>query len=104
MSRIRKGDTVTVLRGRDKGKRGKILRVFGSADEALVERINLMKHFEQKSQQNPAGGIIEREAPLPLSALAIVCQRCNKPSRIGVRVGADGMKQRVCHRCKEVIQ
>ena len=103
MARLKKGDTVTVLRGRDKGKQGKILRIFTTAEGALVERVNLMKHFERKTQQNPAGGIVEREAPLPLAALAPVCPRCNRAARIGWLVAADGTRQRICRRCKTVM-
>ena len=104
MARLKKGDTVAVLSGRDKGKSGKVLRVWPDADVALVERVNVVKHFERKSQQHPSGGIIEREAPLPLSVLAPVCQRCKKPSRVGWTVSADGTKRRICRRCKEVIE
>ena len=103
MARIKKGDLVSVLRGRDKGKSGKVLRLWPRREVALVERVNVMKHFERKSQQNPAGGIIEREAPLPMAALSLVCPRCKKPSRVGVSLAADGRKQRICRRCKEVI-
>ena len=103
MARIKKGDNVTVLSGRDKGKNGKILRVFTASHVALVERVNVVKHFEKKSQQNPAGGIVEREAPLPLAVLAPMCPRCNKAARISWSVTADGTKQRVCRRCKEIL-
>ena len=103
MPRVKKGDLVGVLSGRDKGEQGKLLRVFPEAGTALVERINLLKHFERKSQQNPAGGIIEREAPLPLARLALICSRCNKPSRTSYSVAADGSKQRVCRRCKGTV-
>ena len=101
--RVKKGDTVAVLSGRDKGKNGKILRVFSTAGVAVVERINLVKHFERKSQQNPAGGIVEREAPLPLAVLAPLCPRCNRGVRTGWSVAADGSKQRICRRCKDVL-
>ena len=104
MARIKKGDTVAVLWGRDKGKSGKVLRVWPEREVALVERVNLMKHFERKSQQHPAGGIVEREGPLPVSALSLVCPRCKKPSRVGVSLAADGAKQRICRRCNEVIE
>jgi large subunit ribosomal protein L24 len=102
MTRLKKGDTVTVLSGRDRGKRGKILKMFPDREAALVERINLVKHFERRTQANQPGGIIEREAPFPLAKLALVCARCGKPARIGVRVSED-TKHRICKRCEEAI-
>jgi len=103
MGRLKKGDTVAVLGGRDRGKRGKILRVMPERGTALVERLNLVKHFERRTQQNQAGGIIEREAPLALGKLAVVCPRCDRPVRVGFTVAPDGTKQRICRRCREAL-
>ena len=103
MARIKKGDLVGVLSGKDRGKTGKVLAVFPERQRALVERINLVKHFERRSQQNQAGGIIEREGSVALSRLAPVCSRCNRPTRIGWRVSGDGGKQRVCRHCQQVL-
>ena len=103
MARIKKGDTVTVLGGKDKGKTGKVLQVWPENERALVERINLVKHFERRSQQNQAGGIVEREGAVALSKLAPVCSRCQKPARIGWRVTGPGEKQRICRRCQEPL-
>jgi len=103
MAKIKKGDTVAVLSGKDKGKSGKVLRVWPEEGQALVERLNLMKNFERRSQQNPAGGVIERESPLPLAKLAIFCPQCHRPSRVGWAVTADGTKQRICRRCKDPV-
>ena len=103
MARIKKGDTVAVLSGKDKGKTGKVLQVWPEEDRALVERINLVKHFERRSQQNQAGGIIEREGRLALSKLAPVCPSCRKPSRVGWQAAADRSKQRICRRCQTVL-
>lgn len=100
MARIKKGDTVAVLSGKEKGKTGKVLRIWPEASRALVERLNLLRHFERKSQQTPAGGIIEREGPIALSKLALVCPTCRKPSRARWSMSSDGSKQRVCHRCR----
>jgi len=102
MARIKKGDTVTVQGGKDRGKTGKVLQVWPHKARALVERLNLRKNFERRTQQTPEGGVVEREAAIALSQLALVCPRCHKPSRVGWSV--DGQqKQRVCHRCKTVI-
>ena len=103
MTKLKKGDMVAVLAGKDRGKRGKILRIIPDRGTALVERLNLAKHFERRTQQNPTGGIIEREAPLGLAKLAVVCPRCDRPVRVGFSVSADGTKQRVCRRCKEAL-
>ena len=103
MARLKKGDTVVVLSGKDKGKSGKILKVWPEDERALVERINLVKHFERRSQQNQAGGIVEREATLVLSKLALLCPKCRKPSRIGWKLSTDGGKQRICRRCQEIV-
>lgn len=99
MARIKKGDVVTVLSGKDRGKTGKVLHVWPDREVALVERINVMKHFERRSQQNPAGGIIERESPLALSKLTLACARCHRPVRIGWSVSEQN-KQRICRRCQ----
>ena len=103
MARIKKGDTVTVLSGKDKGKSGKVLAVWPEREQALVERLNLVKHFERRSQQHPSGGIIEREGPLALSKLGLWCSRCNASARVGWLVTDDGAKQRVCRSCRSVI-
>lgn len=103
MARVKKGDTVVVLSGKDKGKSGKVLQVWPDRERALVERVNLVKHFERKSQQAPSGGIVEREGSLALSKLALMCPRCQKPSRVGWLVSAGGDKQRVCRRCKSTV-
>ena len=103
MARIKKGDTVVILSGKDKGKSGKVLKIWPEEERALVERLNLVKHFERRTQQNQAGGIVEREGALALSKLALLCPKCHKPSRIGWRVAADGGKQRICRRCQEIL-
>ncbi len=102
MALIRKGDTVSILSGKDKGKSGKVLQIWPGTQKALVERINLVKHFERRSQQNPSGGVVEREGALAISKLAILCPKCKKPSRIGWELG-EGSKQRICRRCKGTI-
>jgi len=103
MARVKKGDTVAVLSGKDRGKTGKVLSVWPERGQAMVERINLLKHFERRSQQHQAGGIVEREAPLALSKLALVCTRCRRPVRVGWTTASaeGGDKRRVCRRCKE---
>ena len=103
MARIKKGDTVAVLTGKNRGKIGKVLQVWPAREAALVEHINLLKHFERPTQQNQKGGIIEREAAIPLSKLGVFCAKCRKPSRGAWSAASGGERRRICHRCKEPL-
>ena len=100
---VRRGDTVAVIAGRERGKRGKVLRVLPIGGRVLVEKINMMKKHQRPTQKLRQGGIIERESPLALSNVQVVCSRCDKPSRSGIKTLADGRKLRVCKRCGESI-
>lgn len=102
-TRLRKGDTVLVTAGKERGKTGKILKMVGEKNRATVERLNMVKrHRKGQGAQSP-GGIVEKEASIHLSNLMLVCGRCNKPSRINVRVLEDGSRSRQCHRCGELV-
>jgi large subunit ribosomal protein L24 len=103
VEKIKKSDTVYVLAGKDKGKTGKVFRVFPKKGRALVEGINYVKKHARKSQQNQQGGIMQKESPIHLSNLALLCKTCNKYARVGINVLADGTKTRFCKRCKEAI-
>ena len=103
MAKLKKGDLVVILNGRDRGKRGKILKMLTARQAALVERVNLMKHFERRTRADQPGGIVEREGPIALAKLALVCPRCNRPARVGWSL-TDGAKERMCKRCQEVIR
>ena len=100
---VRRGDTVAVISGKERGKRGKVLRVLPVAGRVLVEKLNMMKKHQRPTQKLRQGGIIEREGPLALSNVLPICSRCDKPSRTGVKVLGDGRKMRVCKRCGESI-
>jgi large subunit ribosomal protein L24 len=100
---VRRGDTVSVIAGRERGKRGKVLRVLPGAGRVLVEKLNMVKKHQRPTQKLRQGGIIERESPLALSNVLVVCGRCDKPARSGVKALADGRKVRVCKRCGEPI-
>jgi large subunit ribosomal protein L24 len=100
---VRRGDTVAVISGRERGKRGKVLRVLPTGGRVLVEKINMMKKHQRPTQKLRQGGIIERESPLALSNVLVVCARCDKPSRSGIKTLADGRKLRICKRCGELI-
>ena len=107
MANILKGDTVMIRRGKEKGKRGTVKAVFPKAGMATVEGLNIVKrHTKQGTQQQnmggtaQTGGILEKEAPLPLSALQYVCEKCKAPARIRHRETAEGT-HRVCAKCGE---
>ena len=103
MQKVRKNDTVYVLAGKDRGKTGRVFRVYPKEERALVEGINYIKKHARKSQANPQGGIVQKESAIHISNLALLCKTCNKPAHIGISKIADGTKSRYCKRCKEVI-
>jgi large subunit ribosomal protein L24 len=103
LARVKKNDTVMVIAGRERGKVGKVLRVLPEESRAVVERLNLVKrHLKPRGPQSP-GGIVEKEAPLHLSNLMPMCERCNAPVRVGVKTLEDGRKTRSCRRCGELL-
>lgn len=103
MARLKKNDTVVVIRGRDRGKRGKILRVLGSKDKALVEGVQLAKKHMRPTRDNPQGGIATVEVPISTANIMFLCPRCSKKSRIGYTILTDGQKKRVCKKCNEIV-
>lgn len=103
MSKIRRDDIVQVMKGKDKGKKGKVMRIILEKNRAIVERINLVKkHMRQKRQDQP-GGIVSIEAAVNISNLSLFCKHCNRPARAGFKILGDGTKARFCKKCKEVI-
>ncbi len=103
---IKKNDLVYVLSGKDRGKTGKVLKVFLDKNKAVVEGINhIHKHTKPNPQKNVKGGILPKESPINMSNLMVVCKRCNKRSRVGITVLQDGRKARVCKRknCNEPL-
>jgi large subunit ribosomal protein L24 len=101
--KIKRNDIVKVMAGKDKGKTGKVLRILPLKNKALVEGVNYLKKHARKTQDNPQGGIVQKESPINISNLALICTRCSKPSRIGISVLPDKTKARVCSSCKETI-
>jgi large subunit ribosomal protein L24 len=106
MQRIKKGDTVQVIAGKDKGTRGEVLRVIPKKDGVVVERVNITKKHQRpvqagRGQVQP--GIIEFEAPIHLSNVMLVCPQCQTATRVGFRVDEDNMKVRVCRKCGQDI-
>lgn len=100
---VRRNDTVVVIAGREKGKRGRVLRVLREAQRVVVERVNMIKRHQRPTPRARQGGIIEREAPLHVSNVMLVCGRCDRPTRPGVRILTDGRRVRVCRRCGEIV-
>ena len=101
---IRKGDIVIVVAGKEKGKRGRVLRLLTKKDRVLVERVNMVKRHTKPSQKHPHGGIVEKEGSIQLSNLSLYCPKCEAARRTGIRVRDDGKKQRVCKKCGEVFE
>ena len=96
---VKKNDTVLILTGKDRGKQGKVLRVNATKGTAIVERANMMKkHTKPNPQKNVAGGVLEREAPIKLSNLQVVCPSCDKPTRTGSHRTEEG-SARYCRKC-----
>ncbi len=100
---IRKEDTVHVIAGKYKGRAGRVLRVDKGKGAVLIEKINIIKKHMKPSKTYTQGGIIEKEAPINLSNVMLVCPKCGKPTRIGSSVFEGGKKHRTCKKCKEVI-
>lgn len=99
--KIRKDDQVEVIAGKDKGKRGKIVKIVRDKDRAIVSGVNIVKKAMRKKSQQDRGGIVEIEAPIHVSNLMIVCKKCG-PTRIGYKIDA-AKKIRVCRKCGEVL-
>jgi len=101
---IKKGDTVEIIHGKDKGKRGKVLTVLLTDQKALVEGINLVKKHTRATQQNPQGGVIHKENPMRISNLRLICSRCNQLTKIKRSTVSDSeYRVRLCKKCGEII-
>ena len=101
--RIRKNDMVRVISGNDKGKEGKILKVFPGSNRVIVEKVNMLKRHTRASKDVPQGGIIEKEGPINASNVMLICPNTSKPTRIGKDVLADGSRARVSKRRGEML-
>ncbi len=101
--KIRKNDTVLVIAGKDKGKKGKVRFAYPGDERVLIEGINMIKRHTRARKDVRQAGIIEREATVHVSDVMLLCSRCNNPARVGYRILEDGKKVRTCHSCGEVI-
>jgi large subunit ribosomal protein L24 len=102
--RIRKGDTVMVVAGRERGKTGKVLALDPSTGHVTVEKLNIIKRHTKPNQKARQGGILEREAPLAISNVMLYCANCQKPIRVGIKISEDGRRMRICRKCQEVLE
>ena len=99
---IRKGDTVKIMTGKEKGKTGKVLHVYPKRERVLIEKLNMVKRHMKPSQQYKQGGIIEKEAPLHWSNVMVMCGKCNKPVRIKHKL-VENNNSRTCAKCGEIL-
>jgi large subunit ribosomal protein L24 len=100
---VRRGDTVEVVAGRYRGKRGKVLRVLPKHGRIIVEGVMVAKRHTKPHDKMPAGGIVEKEMPFPAGKAMLVCTRCGRAVRVGHQVLGDGTRVRVCRHCGEII-
>lgn len=101
--RIKKEDKIKVVAGKDKGKVGKVLKIFRKKNKVLIENVNIIKRHTRPSAQNRQGGILESEAPIHWSNVMLMCNKCIAPVRIKIKELDDGKKVRVCRKCNELI-
>ena len=101
---IRKNDIVKVIAGREKGKVGRVLKVDREKGRIFVEKLNLVKRHIKPGKTHPQGGIVEKEAPLAFSNVLIMCDKCNKPTRVAMQPDPGRKRTRVCKRCGDVLE
>jgi len=100
--KLKTGDQVIILCGKDKGKKGKIMRVMKKKNAVVVKKVNIKKRHIKKTTTRP-GDIIQFEAPVDASNVKVVCPQCKKATRIGYQIGKDGKKRRMCKKCNETV-
>lgn len=100
---LKKNDKVIILSGKEKGKIGAVLKVDREKERVIVEKINIVKRHTKPSAVSTQGGIVEKEAPIHISNLMIICNKCAEPTRIGKRILDDGSKVRFCKKCDEIL-
>jgi large subunit ribosomal protein L24 len=101
--KIKKGDTVLIVTGKDNGKKGKVRKALPKKKAVIIEGLNLIKRHSRTGGQARQGGIIELEAPIDISNVMLICNKCSKPARVGFRLLSDGKKVRICKACDEAI-
>ena len=101
--RIKKGDTVQVISGKDRGKKGKVIQTLPKRDKIVVENINKVIRHTKPKREGEKGQRVEISAPIHISNVMLVCSKCGKPTRVGYKVLEKGKKKRICKKCEEVI-
>jgi large subunit ribosomal protein L24 len=101
--KIKKNDTVLVITGRDRGKKGKVRSAYPGENRLIVEGINMVKRHTKPAGERRPGGIVEREASISAASVMLFCSKCDHPCRVGFRFLNDGRKVRICRSCQEVI-
>ncbi|XOU94514.1 MAG: 50S ribosomal protein L24 [Candidatus Kerfeldbacteria bacterium] len=101
--KIKKNDIVTVIAGKDKGKKGKVLQVFTEKELLVVEGMNMMAKNVRPKKQGAKGQVVRYNAPMNVSKVMLFCSKCNKPVRTESLISKDGKKSRICKKCKQVI-
>ena len=101
--KIIKGDQVKILIGKDKGRSGQVIVCFPKKKKVIVKGLNLFKKHV-KASQNQSGGILEKERPLSVSKVALICPNCKKVTRVGYQIDKSGQKYRICRKCHSIIQ
>ena len=102
--KLKRDDKVAVIAGKDRGKRGRILRLLPKEEKVLVEAVNYRKVHQRPTRDNPKGGVVQMEGALAISNVQLVCPRCDRPTRVGYSFLADGTKQRICKKCREILE
>ena len=99
MAHVRRGDTVTVIAGKEKGKRGKVLHMVSKKDRVVIERVMMVKRHTKPSQKSPQGGILDKEGSVHLSNVALWCEKCAAGRRAAAKFNEAGGKLRICKKC-----
>ena len=97
--KIKKGDRVTVLTGKDRGKTGEVRRALPEVGKVIVDGVNVAKKHQRATKATMQGGIIDKDMPIPVANVALICPACGKPTRVGFSIDNDGTKMRVCKKC-----
>ncbi|HVO66479.1 MAG TPA: 50S ribosomal protein L24 [Syntrophales bacterium] len=102
VKRLKKGDMVKVIAGKDKGKTGKIMKIVSDKDQVVVEKLNIIKRHKRPDAKGK-GGIVEKEGPISVSNVMFLCSKCDTGVKVGFKILEDGRKTRVCKKCNEIL-
>jgi large subunit ribosomal protein L24 len=101
---IKKNDTVLVMSGKEKGKRGRVIAVYPRENRVLIEKLNMIKRHTRPNQQLRQGGIVEKESPISAANVKLICAKCDKPTSIARKAQGDGTRVRVCKACDATLE